>query len=70
MHFPWIYTKNVYKREGYKQAKISYTQKFMMPIYLNRKIGGRREEGEKRLKGERRKERKKIICVKNINCND
>ena len=47
MYFPWIYTKNVYKREGYKQTKISYTQKFMMPIYLNRKIGGRRERGKR-----------------------
>ena len=47
MHFPWIYTKNVYKREGYKQTKISNTQKFMMPIYLNRKIGGRRERGKR-----------------------
>lgn len=47
MYFPWIYTKNVYKTEGYKQTKISYTQKFMMPIYLNRKIEGRRERGKR-----------------------
>lgn len=42
----------------------------MYDAYLfKQKIKGRRERGKK-LKGERKMERKKAICVKNINYND
>lgn len=63
MYFLWMYTKNVYKREGYKQTKLSHTHKIYDAYLFKQKDRRKEGEREKRLKGER-KAGKKYLCQK------